>query len=50
MSKSKMKNGLFLGGLGVLMVAGIVCGIAISRNVGKSHQELSYENAVSHLD
>ena len=50
MSKAKTKNGLFLGGLGVLMIAGILGGIAISKNVGKSNQELSYENAVSHLD
>ncbi len=50
MSKAKTKNGLFLGGLGVLMIAGILGGIAISKNMGKSNQELSYENAVSHLD
>lgn len=48
--KTKTKNAAFIAVLAVLMIAAIVIGIVISRNSGKSTQEVSHENAVQMLE
>ncbi|MBR4201905.1 MAG: VWA domain-containing protein [Oscillospiraceae bacterium] len=50
MANSKSKNAGFLAILALLMVGGIIVGILISRNAGKSNQEISQETAVAQLD
>lgn len=50
MSKSTSKNIGFLAGIGVLMVALIGGGIVLTKNIGKSNQEVTRENAISQLD
>lgn len=50
MSKSTSKNIGFLAGIGVLMIALIGGGIALTKNLGKSNQEVTRENAVAQLD
>lgn len=50
MANSKTKNIGFLAAIGVLMVAGIGGGILLSKNAGKSNQEISRESAFSQLD
>ena len=48
--KNKTKNAAFIVVLAVLMIAAIVVGILISKNSGKSTQEVSHENAVQMLE
>lgn len=50
MASSKSKNTVFLAVLAVLMIGGIGGGILISRNLGKTDQEVSRETAVAQLD
>ena len=50
MSKATSKNVGYLAVVGVIMLAVIGGGIAISKNLGKSHSEISRENAVALLD
>ena len=48
--KTQSKNTAFIVVLAVLMIAAIVVGILISKNSGKTTQEVSHENAVQMLD
>ena len=48
--KTQTKNAAFFIIIAVLMIAAIVVGIMISKNSGKSTQEVSHENAVQLLD
>ena len=50
MASSKSKNTVFLAVLAVLMIGGIGGGILISRNLGKTDQEVSRETAIAQLD
>lgn len=50
MANTKSKNAGFLAVLAVLMVGGIGAGVAISKNIGKSNQEISRETAMTQLD
>lgn len=50
MANSKSKNAGFLAVIAVLMVGGIGGGILLSKNIGKSNQEISRESALSQLD
>ena len=50
MASSKSKNTAFLAVLAVLMIGGIGGGILISRNLGKTDQEVSRETAIAQLD
>ena len=50
MANAKSKNTVFLAVLGLLLAGGIGGGILISKNIGKSKQEISRETAVSQLD
>lgn len=50
MANSKSKNTVFLVVLGLILAGGIVGGILISRNLGKSKQEISHESAVNQLE
>lgn len=50
MANSKSKNTVFLVVLGLILAGGIVGGILISRNLGKSKQEISRESAVNQLE
>ena len=50
MSKSTSKNIGFLAGIGVLMIALIGGGIALTKNLGKSNREVTRENAIAQLD
>ncbi len=50
MASSKSKNAVFLAVLAVLMIGGIGGGILISRNLGKTDQEVSRETAIAQLD
>ncbi|MCQ2407481.1 MAG: VWA domain-containing protein [Oscillospiraceae bacterium] len=50
MATTKSKNTAFLAVLAVLMVGGIGGGILISRNLGKTDQEVSRETAIAQLD
>ena len=48
--KTQTKNAAFFIVIAVLMIAAITVGILISKNSGKSTQEVSHENAVQMLD
>ena len=50
MSKSSSKNAVFLAVIAVLMVSGVGVGILLSKNAGKSNQEISRESAMAQLD
>ena len=50
MANTKSKNALFLGVLGLVLAGIIAGGILISRNLGKSKQEISRESAVTQLE
>ena len=50
MATTKSKNALFVAALGILLAGGITCGVLISRNIGKSKQEISRETAVTQLE
>ena len=50
MANSKSKHTVFLVVLGLILAGGIVGGILISRNLGKSKQEISRESAVNQLE
>lgn len=50
MANRKSKNAGFLAILAVLMVGGIGAGVFISKNIGKSNQEISRETAITQLD
>lgn len=50
MANSKSKNAGFLAVIAVILVAGIGGGILLSKNIGKSNQEISHESAVAQLD
>lgn len=50
MASSKSKNAVFLAVLAVLMIGGIGGGILISRNLGKTDQEVSRDTAIKQLD
>lgn len=50
MANAKSKNTVFLAVLGLLLAGGIVGGILISKNMGKSKQEISRDTAVTQMD
>ena len=50
MAKGNSKNALFLGVLGLLLAGGITGGVLLSRNIGKSRQEISRDAAVTQLE
>ncbi len=50
MAKGNSKNALFLGVLGLLLAGGITGGVLLSRNIGKSKQEISRDAAVTQLE
>ena len=50
MANTKSKNTVFLAVLGLLLAGGITGGILLSRNIGKSKQEISRDTAVTQLD
>lgn len=50
MANSKTKNTTFLIVLGLILAGGIVGGILISRNHGKSKQEISRDSAITQLN
>ena len=50
MANTKSKNTVFLAVLGLLLAGGIVGGILISKNMGKSKQEISRDTAVTQMD
>ena len=50
MANSKSKNAGFLAILALLMVGGIIGGILISKNIGKSKQEITQESATAQLE
>ncbi len=50
MANSKSKNTVFLVVLGLILAGGIGGGIFISRNLGKSKQEISRESAVNQIE
>lgn len=50
MANSKSKNTAFIAVLGVILAGGIIGGIFISRNIGKSKQEISRDSAISQMN
>ena len=50
MANAKSKNTVFLAVLGLLLAGGIVGGILISKNMGKSKQEISRDTAVTQME
>ena len=50
MANTKSKNTIFLAVLGLLLAGGITGGILLSRNLGKSKQEVSRDTAVTQLE
>ena len=50
MANTKSKNAAFLAVLGILLAGGIGGGVLLSRNLGKSKQEISRDAAVTQLE
>lgn len=50
MANSKSKNTAFIAVLGVILAGGIIGGIFISRNIGKSKQEISRDSALTQMN
>lgn len=50
MANSKSKNTAFIAVLGVILAGGIIGGILISRNIGKSKQEISRDSALTQMN
>lgn len=50
MANSKSKNTAFIAVLGVILAGGIIGGILVSRNIGKSKQEISRDSAISQMN
>lgn len=50
MANSKSKNTAFIAVLGVILAGGIIGGILVSRNIGKSKQEISRDSALTQMN